>query len=706
MLSLHGRPVRLCDGTTRRELLRVGGLSLLGLGLPQLLHARSMMPAPTMPADKTFGRARNVIYLWLAGGPPQHETFDPKPEAPAEIRGPFKPIQTSVPGIQFCELLPRTAALADKLAVVRSISTNDNNHDGSGYWVWTGYKYVGPNSRTIQGTDWPYFGSLVKRYRPSEEMPQLSTVWIPDWARLNENVTPAGQTGGFMGREWDPDRFVGDPAEPGYKAEGLNFGSLPTLRLKQRESLLAQVERHFAAQERGDAVREFDLYQKRSFELLSSGAARRAFAIDQEPEKLRERYGRTRFGQCALLARRLIEAGVRLVHVQWPREPGDNAVDNPLWDTHAQNAERMEDVLAPTFDVGFSALIEDLDQRGLLQETLVIAIGEFGRTPKINGNGGRDHWGPVWSFAMAGAGISGGQVYGASDKTGGQPAKDGFNPGDLTATIYHLLGIDPRGTFQDREGREHRLSTGTPLYKLLGTEPATRERIASAGDPARVPPFDETQWLLSPDFKPPLSLLPASSPARPRGWRADPLMQDKPGAFGVWLDGDNAMLGIGADSTAALAIPAGATVLLAQEVRSPFAGTFRATIEVAGTAVSRECWEVFQKHFECKLRFFQYKSAAKTPLTRKDLASLLFKPALAEGKEPSFERFELKREFINNNPGQNFSFGLGLGVAVLLEKTTPGALELPAGQPRGAAIRVASVRMDFLPKARNDKVTV
>src|SRR5262245_3058902 len=481
MLSVHDRPVRLCDGVSRRELLRVGGLSLLGVSLPQLLAA-SDTAGRGAPADPTFGRAKNVIFLWLAGGPPQHETFDPKPEAPVEIRGPFQPIRTSVPGIHFCELLPRTAALAHRLAVVRSIHTNNNDHDGSGYWVWTGNKYAGPNSRTIQPTDWPYFGSMIKRFKPSEKLPPLSVVWLPDWARLNENVTQAGQTGGFMCREWDPDRFVGDPAAPDYKVQGLEMTDLPPVRLQQRERLLQQLDKHFQGLERGEAVRNFDTFQQRAFDLITSGKAREAFAIHKEPDKTRERYGRTRFGQCALLARRLIEAGVRLVHVQWPREPGDNAVDNPLWDTHAQNAERMEDVLAPTFDVGFTALIEDLEQRGLLKETLVVAIGEFGRTPKINPNGGRDHWGPVWSFVMAGAGISGGQVYGASDKTGGYPVRDGFTPGDLTATIFHLLGIPPSTSFTDREGRPHAVTQAAPLYRLLGTEPATRARQQPTGD--------------------------------------------------------------------------------------------------------------------------------------------------------------------------------------------------------------------------------
>src|SRR2546422_5888102 len=216
MFSLHGQPARLCDRITRRELMRIGGLSGLGLSLPLLLRAplaaaREPAGPGIPPTDKTFGRAKNVIYLYLQGGPPQHETFDPKPDAPQEIRGPFQPIQTNVPGIQFCELLPRIARMADKLAVVRSLSTDDNNHDSSGYWVLTGYKYRGPNSRTIQPTDWPYFGSLVKKLKPSEVLPPLSTAWIPDLMRLNENVTPAGQTGGILGAQWNPDTCAGEP---------------------------------------------------------------------------------------------------------------------------------------------------------------------------------------------------------------------------------------------------------------------------------------------------------------------------------------------------------------------------------------------------------------------------------------------------------------------------------------------------------------
>src|SRR6478736_7609882 len=244
MYGLDDRPNRLCDGKSRREWLRVGGLSVLGLGLPELLQAGSgANPANAASSDSslvqglngtTFGRAKNVIFLWLQGGPPQHETFDPKPDAPVDIRGLFRPIATNVPGIRFCELLPRTAAYADKLAVVRSLHTNDDNHDVSGYWVLTGYPYGPGSARQIKPNDWPYFGSIVKMLKPSEALPALTSVWVPDLMRLNDNVTPAGQTAGFLGKSWEPERIVGDPASPDYHIEGLGLkGELTPARVEQ-----------------------------------------------------------------------------------------------------------------------------------------------------------------------------------------------------------------------------------------------------------------------------------------------------------------------------------------------------------------------------------------------------------------------------------------------------------------------------------------
>ena len=714
MLSLYDRAFRLCDGIQRREFLRTGGLSVLGLSLPSLLRARAQgSPAS---ATSTFGRAKNVIFLYLAGGPPQHETFDPKPNAPAEIRGEFQPIHTNVPGIHFGELLPRTAQLADQLAVVRSMATDDNTHSSSSHWVLTGTKYQGPNARTIQATDWPYFGSIIKRYRPSEKLPPLTTVWVPDIMRLNENVTPAGQTGGLMGRRWDPERFVGDPADPAYQIEGLELRDLPPLRLQSRHDLRKQLERHFGSQVTHSAVQQFDQYHQQAFDLMSSGKARQAFSIHLEPDHVRRRYGKNRWGQTVLLARRLVEAGVRLVHVQWPREPGDNAVDNPLWDTHAQNFDRLEDVLCPIFDVGFTALIEDLRDRGLLDETLVVAIGEFGRTPKINPKAGRDHWGPVFSCVLAGAGIGGGQVYGSSDRDGAYPKSERVEPGDLTATIFHLVGIDHRGTFTDPIGRRHSLTHREPLFKLLGDAPATSDRVLPTGDVNRVPPFDPTRLLAQDSFDHLTDLQPLDSGSRPKGWRAGSAVADdsRSGLTArlmpadparTSLHGQHAALGVNLTSSETeRRILQGEDILLAQEVRSPFAGTYQLTIQAMGDGSSRQYYEeVFCRHFRSKLVFFQFLKRSKRATERKHLAELEFKPRF---RHPRGEKFVLTKQFINPRPGSNFSFGLGLGVAVLIERITSDELVIPTNSDEYAMLRIAHVELEFRGKGVNDDVTV
>lgn len=724
MLSVPQSPVRLCDGISRREWMRLGGLSALGLSLPALLQlqaqAREGLPPGIPPTDTTFGRAKNVIFLYLLGGPPQHETFDPKPEAPLEIRGPFKPIQTVVPGVDFCELLPRTALIADKLAVCRSISTDDNNHDSSGYQLLTGNKYIGPNSRTIQPTDWPWFGSLVKMLKPSEVCPPLSTVWIPDVWRLNENVTPAGQTGGFLGRQWDPDRFVGDPARPDYRVDGLKLTDLTPAQLQLRQSLLSNVEREFARFERTASVRTYDKYQAQAFDLMTSDRARKAFDLQREPDAVRDRYGRHTWGQSLLLARRLVEAGSRLVHVNWPREPGDNAVDNPLWDTHAQNSDRVEDVLCPMFDVSFSVLIEDLHQRGLLKETLVVAIGEFGRTPKFNGNGGRDHWGPVFSFALAGAGVRAGQVFGASDANGAYPARDKVTGADLTATLFHLLGVNWTTTFGDREGRVHPLTTGRPIYPMLGLDAATNTFRASTADVARVPPFDRS-LLLNTKFEEPVPLRDAAGPSRPKGWRGAPLHpSDQVDTLGVRLETGAAsgnaispkaastiLLGFGLGSgQSALTLQKGDQAVLAQEVRSPFAGRFQLKARLSAGGCSKEFYEsVFAKNFMLRLQFYQYVDPAKSPLQRRELGSMTMLPAYSEGAD-KIETFTLDKVFENPTPGGNFSFGLGMGVALMLEKTSEGPLQLPAECPKGAFVRVHEFSLEFIGKDRKENVVV
>jgi hypothetical protein len=716
MFSLEDRPYTLCDRISRRELLRVGGLNLLGLSLPALLQAQAS--GAVSSGDPTFGRAKNIIYLWLQGGPPQHETFDPKPDAPLEIRGPFKPISTNVPGIQFCELLPRTAAIADKLAVVRSMSTDDNTHDTSGYWVLTGNKYEAGSAREIKPSDWPYFGSVVKMLKPSKRVPALSSVWIPDIMRLNDNVRPAGQTGGFLGAQWDPDRFIGDPSDENYQVQGLGLQSdMSPLRLERRVSLFDQVGRHLDAAERSAATRNFDDIRQAAFGLLTSGQARDAFRVRQEPERVRERYGKNRWGQCVLLARRLIEAGVRLVHVGWPRDPGDTAVDNPLWDTHSQNADRLQDVLCPMFDVGYSALIEDLAQRGLLDETLVVAVAEFGRTPKINKFGGRDHWGPVFSFTLAGAGISGGQAYGSSDKTGGYPASNRVQPPELTATIFHLLGIGHDATFRDRTGRPLPVSKGEPLWKLLGTAPATAERVAAGGDVAMVPPYDDRQ-IHDGDFESGTPLVPHGTAERAKTWQASPILSgEQPGGFGVAMRVDaansrggsrHAGLGFGLDqATGALSIPPGARAVLSQEVRNPRAGRFTFSAHACGAGLSAEFYrEVFLKQFVCRLLIFGFVDGKKDHRRQRVFAQLDFQPAWSASGQPKYERFQVAAT-LRSQDGGAMETSNGIGVAILVERVDGAPLSLPAAGPNSSTfIRIDDVELAFNPRPRDDNVTV
>ncbi len=719
MFSLLGESGRLCDGISRRELLRIGGLSALGLSLPELLRAsQTAGPPKGIINDPTFGRAKNILYIWLQGGPPQHETFDPKPDAPLEIRGPFKPIQTNVPGIQFSELLPRISRIADQLAVVRSLHTDNDIHSASGYEVLTGYRYVGPNSRQITPNDWPYFGSVVKLLKPSQKLPPLTTVWLPDVMRLNENVTPAGQTGGILGRQWDPDRFIGDPSRPDYKVEGLRVTDIAPLRLNQRISLLEQVERHFKSEATTRSVGLYDTFQGQAFDLLTSGRVQRAFAVQEEPAKVRDRYTRTQWGQTLLLARRLIETGVRLVHVNWCREPGDSAVDNPMWDTHAQNADRLEDVLCPLFDMGFTALMEDLEVRGLLHETLVVVIGEFGRTPKINGAGGRDHWGHVFSFALAGAGICTGQVYGSSDRDGAYPARDAVTAADLTATLFHSLGIDHESTFRDAEGRERRLTLGSPIRALLGGGVATADRTLPGGSVLGTS-FDMS-LLLNTDFAQPTGLYPVDRGSRPKGWRAAPLPSDEDNAFGVRLSPRSnaakagttfatkrhAVIGVGTNGGAAtVSVVKGARAILAQEMRNPRAGRFTFTVEAGIAGPSRAACELFQKNLACRLVIYRFLTPDKNPLQRQEFGSLVIEPPLVVGEAPTYATFEFSRVLDGAGPGQNFSIGLGLGVSIEVEKTSDGTWEVGGPQtPAPAALYIASARLTFASRTINDKV--
>lgn len=448
---------------SRRELIRVGGLGALGLGLPALRAGR----AATLAGRP---RANSCLIIFLSGGPPQHETFDPKPAAPIEIRGPFLPIGTSVPGVHFSELLPLSAARAHRMCVIRSMTTGIHSHSTSGAFMLTGHEPTSvAESVPPSAQDWPSLAGAVGALRAAERSP-LDAVILPEPIFNNPAIPWPGQNGGFMGAAWHPHILRCDPSQERIEIEGLTAAAGVTeLRLDDRHALLGQVDRMLHRGLRSPAIAEMNRFQQEAFDLLHAGATREALEIEREPAASRDRYGRGKFGQSVLLGRRLIEAGVRLVQVNWPREPGDTAAGNPLWDTHQDNAGRLKNVLCPQFDTAYSALLDDLEARGLLDETLVVVMGEFGRTPTINSAGGRDHWGSVFSVALAGAGVPGGGVIGSSDDRGGMPADRPVRPPDLAATIFQLLGISPDHEFRDPFDRPLSVvSGGRPLREIVG----------------------------------------------------------------------------------------------------------------------------------------------------------------------------------------------------------------------------------------------
>jgi hypothetical protein len=468
MLNIHDTGARLCDGVTRREWLRAGSLGVFGLSLPALLGSRQAVAAPAR-TGQAFSRAKSCIVLFLMGGPPQHETWDPKPDAPVGIRGDLKPIQSSVPGLCVGELMPRTARLAQHCCVLRAMSTNDNAHSSSGYWMLTGYPHQPTNVENATPgapNDWPCLGAVVRRLRPGGGMLPAS-VTVPEHIWNTGGITWPGQNAGFLGRTADPWLMMCDPSAPDFQVPELGLSAeVPPLRLQERRSLLEQVNTHLDHVDRSHNMARYDNQTRQAFDLLRSPRARKAFNLQLEPEAVRERYGMSRFGQSVLLARRLVEAGVSLVQVNWTRTKEDKDT-NPVWDTHSDNSKRLRTALMPPMDQAYSALLTDLADRGLLDETLVVWMGEFGRSPKINAAGGRDHWGHVFSAALAGGGVRGGQVHGASDRIGGHPREGRVQPQDLTATIYHCLGFPADTELRDTQGRPLVISRGEVLRSVF-----------------------------------------------------------------------------------------------------------------------------------------------------------------------------------------------------------------------------------------------
>ena len=468
MLSFQNRGMRLCDRVTRRETLRVGGLSACGLSLPQLI-GQSTLTAAEGTTAATGGRAKSCIVLFLMGGPPQHSTWDPKPEAPDNVRGEIVPISTTVAGMQFGELMPRLARHADKLAVLRAVSTNDNAHSSSGYYMLTGRPHAPMNTENANPgppNDWPNWGSVMQRLSPPRgHLP--ASVRLPNHIFNTDGSVWPGQDGGLLGRAVDPWLFRCQPAASDYKITEFQLpDNFPLQRLASRRDLVRTLDQQQEAAAQATRARTFDEQQTRAYGLLASAASRGAFDLSAESEQTRQRYGMSPFGQSCLLARRLVEADVRLVQVNWYRGP-DEPADNPCWDSHTNETKRLREVLIPPTDQGFAALLEDLSERGRLDETLIVCMSEFGRTPKFNGRAGRDHWGPVFSVALAGGGIRGGVVHGASDALGAYPRHGLVRPEDITATMFHCLGLSPDAEFFDSQNRPYAISRGQVIQPIM-----------------------------------------------------------------------------------------------------------------------------------------------------------------------------------------------------------------------------------------------
>lgn len=444
---------------TRREMLVRFGEAAFGLTLPALLAAH--------PAAAGAGRARACILLFLSGGASQYETWDLKPGAPSDIRGTFKPIRTNVPGIEICEHMPRLARMADRYALIRSMSHTEGNHPAGCYWMITGRKYPRATARSVAMSreDHPHYGSALSVLRPAERSSVPPFVMLPEQINPNGPIR-AGQHAGFLGAAHDPMVINGDPNSPDFTPGELRVSDrLVDGRLARRRALLEQANLRARLEEEAGAGFGIQPHYARAFDLLTGGEAARAFDVSLESPATRDRYGRHIFGQSVLMARRLVESGVRLVAVNWVRH--DDGPGGQGWDTHSTHLDWCKDELFPPTDRALSSLLQDLHDRGMLEETLVLVTGEFGRTPRFNKDGGRDHWPHVFSVLAAGGGIRGGQAYGSSTPDGTYPASDAVSPGDLAATLYHCMGIPSGAELHDRLERPIPLVDGEVIRGLL-----------------------------------------------------------------------------------------------------------------------------------------------------------------------------------------------------------------------------------------------
>jgi hypothetical protein len=463
---------------SRRAVLQAGAVSALGLGLPQWFAqsaAGAVAPAPG------YGRAKACIFLFMWGGPSQLDTLDPKPEAPAEVRGEFQAASTKIAGIQLCEHFQQLATVTDKTAIVRSLTHDDPAHLSSAHATLTGQlaPVVKSDDTPPSRRDTPHIGSVLAATHAvattggenqmdgandmATAIPRFVTMpWKTFHPAAPGGVSP-GQDGGWLGAPYDPFLLTGDPNQPNWSIPSLTLrDGISASRFDSRYQLLRRLERQRVAWNDCSPASQLTIHQQKAFDLLGSPAVRKAFDLGRETDAIRDFYGRNIHGQCVLLARRLVEHGVPLVSVNWHND------GQTFWDTHGNNFRRLKNDLIPPADRALAALIADLNQRGLLDETLVVWVGEFGRRPQITAaNAGREHWPFCYSGLLAGGGIGGGQLYGASDARAAYPTDDPVSPQDFAATIYHALGIGPDTVLHDQIGRPHRIVQGNAVSALF-----------------------------------------------------------------------------------------------------------------------------------------------------------------------------------------------------------------------------------------------
>jgi hypothetical protein len=449
------------NGVTRRHLLRAGGLGFLGLSLPGFLRAAGR--------GGRRAKAKSVIFLHQFGGPSQTDTLDMKPSAPEAIRGEFRPIATRVPGLLVCERLPRLAGVADKITLVRSMQHEMKNHNSATYYSLTGHAPPLDDIRLRDTRDlFPAYGSVVERLAPSR--PGVPTFVAYPHVLRDGSVTP-GQHASFLGKAYDPLLITQDPNSPDFRLPELSLpANLSPERLEDRREIQRLIDGQAELLDLSAKARGIDASYEKALSMLTAPRVRRAFDLSAEAPALRDRYGRTTYGQSCLLARRLVEAGVRFVNVYFAASIGGQSTSGG-WDTHGFNNKPMYPILKsyllPITDQVVPTLLDDLDARGLLDETLVVWMGEFGRSPRINAQAGRDHWPLCYTALLAGGGVRRGHVHGSSDRTGAYPAADPVRPEDLAATMFALLGLDPHTEVKDALNRPLAIAAGSPLTGLM-----------------------------------------------------------------------------------------------------------------------------------------------------------------------------------------------------------------------------------------------